>query len=337
MWRIIDTVKLGFHIPLSLEQLEEWDLKVNRRYKPTRTTRFMYLSWLRFEEGSIRVKYYPQDLKGQPVPLLLFEMSLPMLVYGNNIHTISSPSMAIEKAHEIIGQYPYIPKVDLNQGILHRIDLCHNFQVGEFVPEWIRQLYKLDYPWRKTKPYYPTNGVRYHSEKASLSFYDKEELTRDSSAHGMLRMEASWKGRHQIGCLIGRQRATLGDFSSVVVATLLNAELEKLGIKDQAPLDSLATLRILMAKYGSEQAVRLFGHMHARQIASSRELKAMGISEQTIWRSKNQIKEAGLSMSITENEVALPMLVLTPRYRGVKLSTNDINDMAISKDVDICR
>jgi len=310
---------------------------VEKRSYPTKKTRIKHETWInKTEIGSIHVVYYPQNWKGQPVPLLLFEMSLPKLVYGDNIHTISSPSSAIEKAHEIIRQYPYIPKVDLNKGILYRIDLCHNFQVGEFVPEWIRQLFKLEYPWRKTKPYYPTNGVRYHSGKASLSFYDKEEETNDSSAHGMLRMEASWEGRHQIGCLISRQKAMIGDFTSEVVATLLNAELAKLGILDQAPLDSLATLRVLMKQYGSEQGIRLFGHMQSRQIASSRELKAMGVPAPTIYRSNKLIRDAGLSMSIAENKVALPMLVIAPLCHGVKLSTNDISDMPLSKDIDLC-
>jgi hypothetical protein len=126
-------------------------------------------------------------------------------------------------------------------------------------------------------------------------------------------MEASWRDKNRIGKLVGKPLATIGDFTSKVVVSLLNAELEKLGIKDRAPVDSLATLRILTEKYGSEQGVRLYGHLNARQIASNKEMKAMGMTKQTISRSQNQIRDAGLSMCIAENEVALPKLMITPR------------------------
>ena len=288
-------------------------MKEREQSYPTKKTRIKYETWLRFTKGSIHVIYYPQDRNNRPEPLLLYGMSLPKLVYGNNIHMIHTPSSAIEKAHQIIGQYAYIPRVDLNQGILYRMDLCYNFQVGEYVPEWIRQLYKLEYPRRKTKPYYPSQGVQYYSRKASLSFYGKEAETRDSDAHGILRMEASWRDKNQIGKLVGKPLATIGDFTSEVVFSLLNAELEKLGIKDRAPVDSLATLRILQGKYRPEQGVRLFGFLMARQIASSKEMKAMGMTKQTISRNQKEIREAGLSMSIAKNEVALPKLVITPR------------------------
>ena len=288
-------------------------MKEREQSYPTKKTRIKYETWLRYKKGSIHVIYYPQDINNRPEPLLLCEMSLPKLVYGDNIHMIPTPSSAIEKAHQIIGQYSHIPRVDLNQGILYRMDLCYNFQVGKYVPEWIRQLYKLEYPRRKTKPYYPSQGVQYYSRKASLSFYGKEAETRDSDAHGILRMEASWRDKNQIGELVGKPLATIGDFTSEVAFSLLNAELEKLGIRDRAPVDSLATLRILTEKYGSEQGVRLYGHLNARQIASNKEMKAMGMTKQTISRSQNQIRDAGLSMCIAENEVALPKLMITPR------------------------
>lgn len=288
-------------------------MKEREQSYPTKKTRIKYETWLRYKKGSIHVIYYPQDINNRPEPLLLCEMSLPKLVYGDNIHMIPTPSSAIEKAHQIIGQYSHIPRVDLNQGILYRMDLCYNFQVGKYVPEWIRQLYKLEYPRRKTKPYYPSQGVQYYSRKASLSFYGKEAETRDSDAYGILRMEASWRDKNQIGELVGKPLATIGDFTSEVAFSLLNAELEKLGIKDRAPVDSLATLRILQGKYRPEQGVRLFGFLMARQIASSKEMKAMGMTKQTISRNQKEIREAGLSMSIAKNEVALPKLVITPR------------------------
>jgi hypothetical protein len=146
-----------------------------------------------------------------------------------------------------------------------------------------------------------------------LSFYDKEAETRDPDAHEILRMEASWRDKNQIGKLVGKPLATIGDFTSDIAVSLLNSELKKLGIKDQAPLDSLATLRILMDKFGSEQGVRLYGYLNARQIASSREMKVMGMSKQTISRSQKQLRDAGLCMSIAKNEVALPMLGIIPR------------------------
>jgi hypothetical protein len=313
-----DSIRVGFALAPTSEQLEKWDkVKVREKHfenhSLTKKTSFEYETWLRFKGGSIHVIYYPQDLHNEPEPLLLFEMSLPKLVYGDNIHMLFDPSLAIERAHQIISQHSHVPMVDLNQGVLYRIDLCYNFLVGEFVSEWIRQLFKLKYPRRKTKPYYPFEGVQYYSQKASLSYYGKEAETRDSNAQGILRMEATWRDKSQIGQLVGKPLAKIGDFPIEVVDSLLNAELEKLGIKDRAPFDSLAPLRILVKKYRPEQGRRLYGTLSALQKGSSADLKAMGITKQTISRDRKAIIAAELCMCTADNEIALPVLVITPR------------------------
>jgi len=310
---MIDSIKLGFHCYLTSKQLEEWTMMTSTQYKPTSKISTKFQTWIKFPYGSIHVKYYPQDRNNRPEPLLLFEMSLPKLVYGNNIQMIDSPSLAIQKAQEIIGQYFYIPSVDLTMGTLYRLDLCYNFQVGEQVSEWIRQLFKLEYPRRKTKPYYPTEGVQYYSKRASLSFYNKEDETKDPTAHGILRMEASWRDKNQIGKLVNKPLATIGDFSSDVTVVLLNKELDRLGVNGQSPDDPTAALRILLKKKGLKWGFHLFGHLHARQIASRKVLIKMGVSRQIISRSQKKIKAAGLSMSIAENGVVLPKLVIDPK------------------------
>jgi hypothetical protein len=311
---LFDTVIVGFHLSPTSQQLEEWDrVKIRQKHYMTYSSHYKYETWLRFNKGNIHVVYYPQDEHNEAKPLLLFEMSLPKLVYGDNIHMIFDPGLAIEKANQIIRQHSYMPIVDLNQGILYRIDLCFNILLGDSILEWIQQLLKLEYPRRKTKPYYPSEGVQYYSRRATLSFYGKEAESKNPDAHGILRMEASWRGKNRIEELVGKSDVMIAEFNSELAVSLLIAELAKLGIKDRAPVDSHATLRILVKKYGSEQGVRLYGFMNAIQIASSSEMKAIGMTKQTISRNRKQIRDAGLSMCIAENDYALPKLVINPR------------------------
>jgi len=313
---MIDTVVIGFPIEPVKRQLEPWHVTITKQspqkngHKKLHTK---FQTWLEYDSGKIHVTYYPQDMLNRPNPVILYEMSLPRLVYGNNLVLLEDPSLAIKKANQIIEQNPIVPRVDLNCGAVYRIDLCYNFQVGEFVSEWIRQLSKLEYPRRKTKPYYPSDGVRYHSGKATLTFYDKEEKSHNAKAYGILRMEATWKGRTQIGKLVGLPEARLGDFPIHLILSILDSELKKLGIKDREPIDPMASQTALIKQYGPEQGTRLFGFLCSSQQARKKDLLALGMSKQTISRNRKQIQEAGLSFGIAEEGHLLPSLVIQPQ------------------------
>jgi hypothetical protein len=76
---MIDTVKIGFPVSPSEDQLKKWSSKITRL--PQGITRKEYWTSIKYRGTKIRVDYYPQDLKLKPNPLLLFTFSLPNMVY----------------------------------------------------------------------------------------------------------------------------------------------------------------------------------------------------------------------------------------------------------------
>jgi DNA-binding XRE family transcriptional regulator len=222
---------------------------------------------------------------------------------------ITDPSPAIRLANSIIQSQPHIPLIDLFSGTLYRIDLCYNFQVGNHVSEFISQLFKLEYPHRKTKPYYPTNGVLYYSQKSSLTIYDKEEECKDLSACGLLRAEASWRDKYLIGNLVGKIIAKIGDFTLDTYKQLLNNELHKVGLCDTIFTDPTTALKVLTIRYGTEHGLRLFGYMYARQTMTRKQMiDNLQVSKQSVYRNNKEIVGAGLSMSLANNGEILPQL-----------------------------
>lgn len=307
---MIDTVKIGFPVSPTEDQLKEWWSKTTRL--PQGIIIKVYWTSIKFNGTSIRVDYYPQDLKLKPNPLLLFTLSLPYLVYGNNIQMIADPSPAIRLANSIIKSQTHIPTVDLFEGILYRIDLCYNFKVGEHVGEIINQLFKLEFPHRKTKPYYPTNGVQFYSTKSTLTLYDKEEECKDPSAHGLLRAESSWRDKYLIGKLVGKRVASIRDFTLNICANLLNIELKKAGVYDRIFADPNTAFTVLAHVYGPDYGMHLFGHLCARQTMTRKEMLERGISRNTIYRHDKDIRNAGLVLSMTNAQDQLPQLVIDP-------------------------
>lgn len=57
---------------------------------------------------------------------------------------------AIEEINGNLNTAPAILLLDLTQGILIRLDFCHNYFVGDFVDDYIQAISKLEYPHRKT-------------------------------------------------------------------------------------------------------------------------------------------------------------------------------------------
>jgi hypothetical protein len=301
-----DTVRFGFSVSPTPDQLSNW--RHIESCPPKKQCRETYRIKIDTGRTSIRATYYPQDPILRPNPLLLLETSLPKIVYGNNIQTLDDYHEAIGTMDPWIRNSTYFPQLNLYDGILHRIDFCYNFKVGEHVYDWIQALFPREIPNRKTKPYYPAEGVQFYSQNATLSFYGKEAESKKLAAHGILRMESSWRNKKLIGGLVGAKVARIDDFPYEVVSRLLTTEMHKVGVSENVPLDDHIALEFLIGKYGTERGRYLAGYLCFSQGKNHKQLQSLGYSASTISQNETAIKEAGLSLSLVQPGMTLPPL-----------------------------
>ena len=71
------------------------------------------------------------------------------MLYGNNIaqlEDVAEIEAAAILGNEMISTIPGIPDVDLREGILVRLDLCHNYCRGDLVQDYVNSMFKLPLP-----------------------------------------------------------------------------------------------------------------------------------------------------------------------------------------------
>ena len=91
--------------------------------------------------------------------------------------------------------------------ILSRIDLCYNYQVGDYVPDYISAI-QMNYPrrnWfsdsnhsRRGCGDTRDNGISYWSKQVVSSFYDKQRECGELDAYGLLRHEVSIRDQYRL-------------------------------------------------------------------------------------------------------------------------------------------
>jgi hypothetical protein len=244
----------------------------------------------------------------KPAHLSLVEASLPRLVFGNNYTSLMDPLEAVRAMKPLVDPL-FDRQVDLAGAELDRVDLAYNHIVGQHVRTYIDQMFRLEYPARETKPFYPAYGVQYHCKNACLKFYDKEEECGIPAAYGILREEASYLDKRTVRRALGRPEAGayITDFTPDVVERILRRENEKLGLNDTVLADSRAAIRCLIENCGIKRGMRLFAYMSALGVMADDDLKKLGVSAQTLWRNKKQIERAGLWRTLGTDQT-LPAL-----------------------------
>jgi hypothetical protein len=308
MNKMIDTAAVKFPIELPQNYLMEWDYApfIPHDHKPRRD---MYTRHEALGEAKISGVYYPKN-PGYPNPLLRLEVSLPMVLFGNNAEAISEIS-EVEEAIQLINEFTdvcsWLPPIDIGQGTLSRIDLCCNHQVGDLVQDYIRALYNLTYPQRKTKPY-PGEGVQYQSKVAVTKFYNKGYQCRHPSAKGILRQETVLRKTYYLERRMGISQPTLRDITKDWVIETLQKDLDALRLNDRTICNRELALEILQHKYGWNKGNRLHSHLLAGQTMTLEQMIASGASRRSIQRDNKLIADADISLALTEAKVPLPPL-----------------------------
>jgi hypothetical protein len=136
----IDTIAPSFNLSLSQSWVETWSIQNKKKGKST------YMMHLNFIGGkSILVTYHPIDMKGDPNPLLIYTFSLPKMVNKCNHDLAFDMDQAIEEANRLLNGHDMLPPVRIEEGILTRIDPVYQYQVGDYVQDYVTSIsYGLD-------------------------------------------------------------------------------------------------------------------------------------------------------------------------------------------------
>lgn len=303
---MIDTIRLGYPVAPTEEQLKAWDRHI--RTTATGQTNYKYIlnKKLTLDKVSVRCTHYPFDYSGKP--LTIVEFSLPKLVFGNNFTMLTNLGPATERANSLLATIDALPPLDISKGILLRLDICHNHQVGPLVPDYINAIGHLEYPHRRTK-HHKDEGVEFRAKRTTTKFYDKERECADPRASGILRQETSYLDPIRIADLLGKSKPTLLDVTPEVVALLLRNDLAKLHLDVNIIADRDAALERLCAEYGPRAGMYYWGFLKAKNDTSRRQIRSKtSLHPRSLDRILKRITDAGLALTFTDTNEPLPPL-----------------------------
>ena len=319
---MIDTLVLNFpgiFIPKSI--YSKWDDDEHHRKGDYLYFWHGFTVYLR-NRAAIQFTYYPSISDG----LLKIQFSLPNAIYGNNVQMVYNIVEAIDIANSNLPNIKGIPEINLWNGLLDRVDVCYNFQVGNLIPWYVKSLQVLEYPYRRTRPY-NSQGVQFQNTQAILKFYDKARERRDDkdergaiAAKGILRMEAELHSNHvkaHFESRIGSKKPTLRDISVHWALDVTENELDELNLLGCSIGTVDTTFKVLREKYGHWEALALIGLLQTNMTYPSKELFAedAGLHPNSIGRHlKKKFVENGIPPTLTTHSEPLPPLVVDRDY-----------------------
>jgi hypothetical protein len=305
---MLDTVRLKFPISPNQEQLDSWVHKTTSTENGGIRDYFLYNPKITPNEVMLKYTYYPlgYDCK----PLLTLELSLPKLIYGNNNQMLLSINTSIKIANESLAIVPHAPILDLAEGVLIRLDMCYNHQVGELVDDYIKAFGNLDYPHRRTK-YHRYEGVEFKAKHITTKFYNKQHENGAAEAFGILRQETTILKGKAIQKLLGEKKPTLLDVTRDFVINYLNDDLNNLGLLNNSIGTHDTSLRTLINSYGDLAGV-YYSNLQSLKMDKSRKQLAQHTKThpRSLDRRLRKIIDAGIPLTLTDREEPLPPLVI---------------------------
>jgi hypothetical protein len=304
-----DTVGLSFEVALSQSQFQYWIREKETDYGNGYVEIEFKLQKSMDNGAPIKSRYYPPNQK-YPKPRFSLEVSLPHLLFGNNVYMITEDAQ-IEEATQLITKYldsqPWAPKVDANQGKLYRVDVAYNHFVGDLVQDYIPVLFRLPYPQRRTKPF-SREGVQYYSKFVTTKFYSKSLICKHHLAQGVLRQETTLRRNFYIERKMGLFQPTLKDLTVNWAIQTLIKDLEKLHLNDCQVCSRDLAREILRQNYSCNKADKLYGYFMTRQDKNPKQMEALGYSKRVIQNNNKMLTNAGVSLAMIDNKIQLPPL-----------------------------
>lgn len=263
---MLDTIRVKWPIAPTEEQLSHWTRRTTRTEKGMKD---VYIYNYKFEEAMLRFTYYPIDYKLNP--LLSLEVSLPKLLFDNNYRMLGSIDGTIKMTNILLEGLPNLPNLDIREGVLIRLDMCYNHQVGDMVNDYIEALGNLEYPHRRTK-HHRFEGVEYRAKHTTTKFYNKEHESGFEEAKGILRQETTLLRGKDIQKFLGARKPTLLDVTYEKVTEYLQNDLAKLGLLNNSIATRDTALKQLCATHGEYAGFYYYGLLISKMNKSRKEL-----------------------------------------------------------------
>jgi hypothetical protein len=263
--------------------------------------------------ATFQFTYFPSINNG----LLKVAFSLPHVVLGSNVCMLYDIKNAIDLANLVIPIVSGIPPLDLWKGVLYRLDVCYNHQVGNLAPYIVQALQFLDFHRRK-RISYDLESVTFSNGQRKFKAYDKEkerlkekDIVGALAARGILRQETVFS-RRAITKLTGKKNPTLQDITIDMLLDILEDELQELGLLGRSIGTHETTIKILREKYGPKAGMYYFGLIKAKTIYPSNQLLAddMNIHPRSLEKQLQKIVDAGVPLTLTEHFEPLPPLTI---------------------------
>ncbi len=300
---MIDTIRVKFPIVPTDFQLTGWTCMTARTSGGERV-KYVYNPTI----GAVRFRftYLPEAYDGKP--MLTVELSLPKAVFDNNYKMLESIEETIKIVNSKLEKVRDIPKLDIAEGILIRLDLCYNHQVGDAVDDYIRAIGNLEYPHRRTK-YHRNEGAEFRAKHKTTKFYNKEHESGHIEAHGILRQEITLINSKDIQKLSDKKKPTLLDIPIDLIEQSLNDELKALGLLNNSIGTRNTVLKTLCESYGEDAGFYYLGLLIAKQDKSKKEIRSMMEKHpRSLDRKLKKIRDAGIPLTLTDREEPLPPL-----------------------------
>jgi len=256
------------------------------------------------------------------------ESSLPKLLYGNNLSSVAHAQPALKRLREFTLDYVSGDLPDLDEMRYTRVDYCHNFSLGDLLPDYVATLSKVCYlTHRRTTN--GSGGVEWWNGGRRVRVYDKyrEILEREKKAvpiaKGTLRFEHQI--RKQSGLLERRLKAESLKFSDVLTPALaykcLEETLHKMCL-DTVFLARDAARNVLDSVFSYQKATRLLGVIQRLMTGTIEEIKLLS-SRSTFYADKRELRRLGLwppsAVSVDLPGLRLPPLEQLPSDQIVLL------------------
>jgi hypothetical protein len=231
--------------------------------------------------------------------ILRFESSLPKLTFGNNVAILIDPARSLQVLHDLIADHVEGEIPDLGDAEYLRVDYCHNFFVGDALPDYVVTLSGVRFlrHHRTTDGY---GGVEWYNESRRVRAYDKHKEILEvekkdvPTARGILRIEVQIRKKSQyLQRRLASKNPSLGDVLQPPVAHACLVEtLNKMCLdlkfvpQDQARilLDSIFPFR---------KATRLLGILRRLQSEGMRRLRTSS-ARSTYYADKRDLRGLGL-------------------------------------------
>jgi hypothetical protein len=304
---MIDTIRVKFPIPPTDEQLKNWWTVKSTRTLKGEKNYYIYNPVVR--DTTLRFTYIPVAYDGSE--MLTLEMSLPKFILGNNYQMLGSIDGTIKAVNMFLSDVPHIPKLDLAEGILIRLDICFNHQVGNAVDDYIKALCNLDYPHRRTKGH-RYEGVEYRAKRKTTKFYNKEHESGFVEAHGILRQEITMLNPKDIQKFLHKPKPTLLDVSYEQIADELRSDLASLGLLNNSIANQNTALKKLCDEHGELAGFYYHSLLINKMDKSKKRIaKESNMHPRSLDRKLRKIViDTGVPLTLTDREEPLPPLTI---------------------------